>query len=87
MDIFQIARIILILVFFILGLWYLIPSFLPKKLLPYKWEEAKRNKMISKKLLKMEREFDDKVRFFTFWFQIERIKKQKSMWKRPEKMP
>ncbi|MEI7594686.1 MAG: TylF/MycF/NovP-related O-methyltransferase [Bacteroidota bacterium] len=75
MEIFQILRIILLLFFFGLGIWYLFPSIFTSKLKPYKWGNAVNNN-ISKSLIKLERKFDDKVRFYNFWFQIERLKRE-----------
>lgn len=43
---------------------------------PYKWEEAVKNKMVSKKLISLERNYHDKIRFYSIWFQIERILKE-----------
>ena len=43
---------------------------------PYQWEEAVKNKRISKKLLSLERNYFDKIRFYSIWFQIERIVKE-----------
>ena len=42
---------------------------------PHAWEEAVKNKQVSKELVKMERKYRDKVRFYNLWFQIERLKK------------
>lgn len=43
---------------------------------PYKWEEALKNKLISKKLKSLERNYYDKIRFYSIWFQTERLKKE-----------
>lgn len=43
---------------------------------PYFWEESIKNKTISKELKRIEQCYHDKVRFYNFWFQIERLKKQ-----------
>ncbi|MFT6866990.1 MAG: O-methyltransferase [Cyclobacteriaceae bacterium] len=43
---------------------------------PHNWEEAVKQGKISNKLKKLERSYRDKVRFYTFWLQIERIKNQ-----------
>ncbi len=44
---------------------------------PYNWLEAKKKKQIPKKLLKLERTFKDRNRFYTIWFEINRIKSGK----------
>lgn len=43
---------------------------------PYKWEEAVKNKRISKDLKTLERSYYDKIRFYSMWFQIERLIKE-----------
>ncbi|MBC7450254.1 MAG: class I SAM-dependent methyltransferase, partial [Cytophagales bacterium] len=43
---------------------------------PHAWEAGIYNKIISDKLRKQENTYRDKVRFYTFWFQIERLKKE-----------
>jgi len=42
---------------------------------PVEWENARKEGRISVELLKMERDYPDKVRFFNWWFQIERLKR------------
>lgn len=42
---------------------------------PYAWETAVSKKMISKKLIKIERTYRDKVRLYHLWFQVEQLKK------------
>jgi O-methyltransferase len=42
---------------------------------PVEWENARREGRISKELLKLEKNYPDKVRFFNWWFQIERLKR------------
>ena len=44
---------------------------------PYAWELAVKNNQISSVLMKMERRYRDKVRFYNLWFQIERLRKNK----------
>ncbi len=44
---------------------------------PHKWEHAVKQGMISKELVKMERTYRDKVRFYNLWFQVERLKRMK----------
>jgi O-methyltransferase len=43
---------------------------------PYQWEEVVKNKLVSDKLKKLERDYYDKIRFYNFWFQIERLKRE-----------
>lgn len=44
---------------------------------PHKWEQAVKEGLISKELIKMERTYRDKVRFYNLWFQVERLKRLK----------
>ena len=42
---------------------------------PYAWEEAVNSKQVSKELVRIERSYRDKVRFYNLWFQVERLRK------------
>lgn len=77
MSLFQIANIIFVLVLLFLGYKYLETSWSYKISKPFAWEAAVKNKVISKELLKIERSYHDKVRFYNLWFQINRLKKNK----------
>ncbi len=67
-----------LIVLFVILLFKYIESFWSYKISkPFAWEEAVKKKQISKKLLKLERPYRDKVRFFNLWFQIEQLKKNK----------
>ena len=41
---------------------------------PYAWEQAVALKTVTPQLIKMERTFRDRVRFYNLWFQIEYLK-------------
>ncbi len=71
----QFINIILIAVFLFLGfkVWETKWSYKINK--PYKWEDAVKKGLISDELKNIERTYRDKVRFYNFWFQIERVKK------------
>ncbi len=43
---------------------------------PFRWEDGVKNKLVSEKLKLLERNYFDKIRFYSFWFQIERLKKE-----------
>ncbi|MCX6295157.1 MAG: hypothetical protein NTX97_03650 [Bacteroidetes bacterium] len=43
---------------------------------PFRWENAVKNNLVSEKLKLLERNYFDKIRFYCFWFQIERLKKE-----------
>ena len=44
---------------------------------PYAWEQAVAFKTVTPQLIKMERTFRDRVRFYNLWFQIEYLKRMK----------
>ncbi len=44
---------------------------------PHKWDAAVKAGNVSKTLRKLERTYRDKVRFYTIWLQIERLKEQR----------
>lgn len=43
---------------------------------PYKWDESVKGKMISSKLKSGEHTYYDKIRFYSMWFQIQRLIKE-----------
>ncbi len=67
--------IVLVIIFLFLGYKYFETFWSYKVGKPYAWEEGVKNQMISKQLVKIERSYKDKVRFFNLWFQIEQLKK------------
>lgn len=72
---FQIAQAILLGILLIYLIYYVYTVLFDKKYQPKAWHEALKGGSISKKLQKAERNYPDKVRFFNFWFQLERLKK------------
>ncbi len=73
----QLISLALILILFLLGFKIMETSWSYKISKPYKWEDAVKEGKISKSLLKIERTYRDKVRFYNFWFQVERLKRLK----------
>jgi O-methyltransferase len=73
-DTIQFISIVLILIFFLIGFKILETSWSFKISKPWQWEQAVKSKEIDSSLLHLERSYRDKVRFYTFWFQIERLK-------------
>jgi O-methyltransferase len=76
LDLVQSANIILILTFLFLGFKLLETKWSYKISKPYLWEASVKEGLISGKLKKTERSYRDKVRFYTIWFQVLRLKKQ-----------
>lgn len=75
-DLVQSASIILILIFFFLGFKLMETKWSYRIAKPYSWEAALKEKRISGKLLKIERSYRDKVRFYAIWFQVNRLKNE-----------
>src|SRR5882672_4360748 len=73
----QLISVILVIVFLFLGFKLLETTWSYRISKPHQWEEAVRIGQVSSRLKKMERFYRDKVRFYTFWFQIERLRKEK----------
>ncbi len=75
-TVFQVLNYSLILfaaVLFIRYIWDLIfnPDYQPAA-----WKEAKNKGKLAGILLRIEKNYRDKVRFFNFWFQVERLRKE-----------
>ncbi|MCX6287396.1 MAG: class I SAM-dependent methyltransferase [Bacteroidetes bacterium] len=75
-PVFQIINyslIILVVILFVRYLWDVIfnPNYQPPG-----WRNARKEGRLSRTLLKLEKNYPDKVRFFNFWFQVERLKKE-----------
>ena len=75
-SIFQIATVVLILVLAVLMFRYLWLSIKEKSYYPEQWAYFLKKKKISETLIQLEKNYDDKIRFYNFWFQIERLKKE-----------
>jgi len=74
---FQILNYALILVLLVLFLRYLWIVYISRDHLPVQWQFAVKNGDVPARLKRLERRYPDKVRFFTWWFQVERLKKEK----------
>lgn len=76
-TIFELASIALVVALLFLGFKLAESNWSYKISKPHVWEEAVKNGAVSKKLKRIERFYRDKVRLYTFWLQIERLKKEK----------
>jgi O-methyltransferase len=74
-SIFSAAQLILVIALLFIGFKYVETFWSYRISKPFAWETAVNQKLISKELLKTERSFRDKVRFYNLWFQIEQLKK------------
>jgi O-methyltransferase len=77
LDLVQLISILLVLVLLFLGFKVLEQKWSYRISKPHRWEEAIEKGEISAGLKKLERTYPDKVRFYSFWLQIERIKREK----------
>lgn len=73
---FQIIQLVIILIILVFLIRYLWGTFFDTDYQPVAWKHKIKTRSIPADLLKAERQTSDKVRFFNFWFQIERIKKE-----------
>lgn len=76
-PVFQIINYSLILIVLILFIRYIWDLLFNNHYQPDEWQHGVKNKGISPFLRKLERNYADKVRFFNWWFQIERLKREK----------
>ena len=76
-SLFQSVNIVLVLVLLFLVYRYLESFWSFKISKPFAWDAAVKSKSISKELVKIERYYHDKVRFYNLWFQVEQLKKNK----------
>jgi O-methyltransferase len=72
---FQILNYTLIIIVLVLLIRYLWDIFFDRNYQPAGWQDAVRAGRISKSLKRLERNYPDKVRFFNWWFQVERLRK------------
>jgi O-methyltransferase len=74
-SVLQTVNILFVLVLLFFGYKYLESFWSYKISKPYAWETAVSDKVISKKLIKIERSYRDKARLYNLWFQVEQLKK------------
>ncbi len=76
MNIFQIINYTLIILVVILFIRYIRDLIINPDYQPVAWKNARKEGGLTRIQLKLERKYADKVRFFNFWFQVERLKKE-----------
>lgn len=74
-PVFQILNYGLLAFALILLLRYVRDVFLYPNNHPAEWKNSRKNRELNEILIKSERKYPDKVRFFNFWFLVERLKK------------
>lgn len=72
---YNIISAFLVLFVLILLVRYAWGIFFDKNYHPVEWEHARGKGSISKELARLERNYPDKVRFYNWWFQVERLKR------------
>ncbi|MDP1621891.1 MAG: TylF/MycF/NovP-related O-methyltransferase [Bacteroidales bacterium] len=76
LTLFQIANYTLIILLLVLFIRYLWIVFVIHDDDPEQWRHAVKSKQIPAKIKWIKRRYADKVRFFNWWFQIERLKRE-----------
>lgn len=76
-DIISIIEVILLLAVFIFLFRFVLMNFSSKVRKPLAWVKAVKAGNISTELRLAEKRYPDRIRFYTFWLQIERLKKDK----------
>ena len=76
-QLFHILNLAIILVVFVFLARYAWDIFFSDNYSPVAWQYAKKSGTITDKLVSLEKKYSDKVRFFNFWFQAERLKRDK----------
>lgn len=74
-TLFQIVQVVLLGIILFYLIYYVYSILFDKNYQPKAYKAAVKNGRISLKLRKYEKKYPDKVRFFNFWFQVERVKK------------
>ena len=76
-DVFQTISLVLICALIFLGFKFFESTWSYRISKPNNWESSILKGDISTKLKKIERTYKDRVRFYNFWFQVERLKRDK----------
>lgn len=75
LNLFHLISAALVLIVLILLVRYAWGIFFDKNYFPVEWIHARKNELIPDELVKLENSYPDKVRFFNWWFQVERLKR------------
>lgn len=76
-SLYQIVQVVLIFIILIYLVYYVYTVIFNKNYQPKAWQYAVKIGLVSNELKKLEKKYRDEVRFYNFWFQIERLKKDK----------
>jgi O-methyltransferase len=75
-TLYQLVQIVLLGIILVYLIYYVYTVLFDKKYQPKAWQDAAKKGLISPGLKKTETRYPDKVRFFNFWFQVERLRKE-----------
>lgn len=76
-SLYQIVQVVLIFIILIYLVYYVYTVLFNKNYQPKAWQHAVKNGLVPNELRKLEKKYRDEVRFYNFWFQIERLKKDR----------
>ncbi len=77
MNTIETVQIILLAALLLYALYYAYETFFGKTHQPRLWKQHLKDGIISKGLQKAESRYKDNIRFYTWWFMVEQLKKQK----------
>lgn len=77
LSIFQIVNYLLIVVIFVILGRYVWSMIFDRNYQPIQWQKAVKGMNVPSELIRIEKSYPDKVRFFNWWFQVDRLKKEK----------
>lgn len=75
-SLFQIVNYSLILLVLIMFIRYMWDVFFDRNYQPEGWKQAIKTGAVTKTLRRLERNYPDKVRFFAWWFQVDRLRRE-----------
>ena len=75
-PVFQLINLVLILVLLVFFVRYVWDLLYGSNYSPVDWAHARKSGRISKKLIQLQKHYPDKVRFFNWWFQVERLNRE-----------
>jgi O-methyltransferase len=75
-PVFQLINFALILIVLVLFIRYVWDLLYGGSYSPVEWEHARKSGRVSKKLIQLQKHYPDKVRFYNWWFQVERLNKE-----------
>jgi O-methyltransferase len=75
-PVFQLVNLSIIIIVLGFLIWYAWDLFFGTGYSPIEWEHTRKSGKISKRLQQLEKNYPDKIRFFNWWFQIERLKRE-----------